>query len=158
MKKIIFILCALAPGASLLLISAAASAQNEAVENYFKNKGVVLLANCAHPSNTFEGGTYAVYDQYVIVDIAYTEGVHTKLRVDRQGYGFSRVFVLADNDFVHPFSFMKVVSDLALAQYKDSDAKNEVIRNLENMLNRELKDWKGTDWALLLVNLDYFSN
>ena len=151
MKKIIFILCTLA-------LSAAANAQNETIGNYFKNKGVVLLANCAHPSNTFEGGTYSVYDQYVIVDIAYTEGIHTELRVDRLGYGFSRVSVLADNDFVHPFSFMKVITDIALAQYKDSDAKNEVVRNLENMLNRELKDWKGTDWALLLINLDYFSN
>ena len=143
---------------TLLLISAAANAQNEVMENYFKNKGVVLLANCAHPSNTFEGGTYSVYDQYVIVDIAYSGGIYTELRLDRLGYGFSRVSVLKDNDFVHPFSFMKMITDLALAQYKDSDAKNEVIRNLENMLNRELKDWTGTDWALLLINLDYFSN
>lgn len=157
MKKIIFVPNRLIIFA-LLLISAAANAQNEAIEKYFKTKGVALLANCAHPSNTIVGGTYAVYDQYVIVDIAYTGGINTELRVDRLGYGFSRVSVLSDNDFVYPFSFMKAITDIALTQYKDSDAKNQVVRNLENMLNRELKDWKGTDWALLLVNLDYFSH
>jgi hypothetical protein len=143
---------------ALLLSVTWANAQNEKVETYFHNKGVALLANCAHPTGTIEGGTYSVDDQSVIVDIVYTGGTRTKLRLDRMGSGFSKVTVLYDNGIVPAFAFIKVVSDAILSQYKDSDAKNEIIRELENSLDKQLSDWSGADWALLLVDLDYFSN
>ena len=131
---------------------------NAQLEGYFSKKGVVLLAQCAHPTNTFERGTYAVDDDFVIVDIFYKEGVHTRLRVNRGRYYFSQVSVVYDDDFVAPFSFLQTMLKIVLDQYKDSHAKDEIQRNLENMLQRKLQEWSGADWALFIINLDYYSS
>ena len=136
------------------LVSLLAHAQ---VENYFSQKGVVLLAQCAHPSNTFDHGTYEVEDGYVIVNIFYKENVHTMLRVNRGSNYFSRVIVLSDDDFFPPFKFLKNILGTILKQYPSSNAKDEMERNMENMLKRTMEDWNGTDWALLIINLDYMS-
>ncbi|HTJ11249.1 MAG TPA: hypothetical protein VL547_04470 [Dinghuibacter sp.] len=143
---------------ALLMISTGAHAQDDNVDAYFKNSGCALLAKIAHPSGTAEDLTYDVYSGYVLVDISYKGGTRTRLRVDRSGGGFSRVSVLYDNGFIAPFALVKLVADVALDQYQGSTSKNEIVRYLENSLDRELEDWNGSDWAALLVNLDYFSN
>ena len=143
---------------TLLFIGGSASAQNSTMEDYFQKRGVAILANYAHPTNTFQAGTYTVTDDYVIVDILYEGGIETKLKVYRQGEGFSRVSVLEDTDFVDPFACVKFISDAILEQCKDSDAKNEIVRAFENSLNKTLREFSRTDWALLVIDLDYLAN
>src|SRR5713226_3754021 len=90
-----------------LLSAAAPFARAQTLGNFFYNTGVKDLATCAHPTNHFDHGTYDLEDGYVIIDMFYTENVHTRVRLD-QGAGslyFNRLRVLYDNDFVNPFVF-----------------------------------------------------
>ena len=148
MKALLFLI-------TLSLLTSLADAQ---MDTYFSRKGVVLLAQCAHPTNTFESGTYDVEDGYVLVNIVYKGGIHTRLKVSRGKYYFTRISVLMDDDFVNPFSFLQSLLRIVLDQYKDSANKDEIQRNVENMVNRKLQEWTGSDWALFIINLDYFSN
>ncbi|MBN9384978.1 MAG: hypothetical protein J0H74_29755 [Chitinophagaceae bacterium] len=139
---------------TLSLLSRYADAQ---IDDYFRQRGVMLLAQCAHPTNTFRNGAYQTEDGYVIVDIYYQEGVHTRLKIYRGDACFTGVAVLSDDDIFPPFRFLGSILKTLLQQYEDSEQRDELARQLESILRKRLEEWSGADWSLLIINLDYFS-
>jgi sulfur relay (sulfurtransferase) DsrF/TusC family protein len=118
-----------------LFLSLALRAQtaDENLAAFFKNEGVVDLAQCAHPFNTYKQGYYTVYDSYVLVQIYYEDNYRIKLQIDRSGLFLSKITVLEDNDWAEAFSATKTIKDWLLDAIKDKnqDTKTLVQQNME---------------------------
>lgn len=153
-KAILFILI---PTCTILSITPTASAQT--MTDYFRYEGVELLALLAHPTNTFDSGSFSVEYNEVFVNIYYEEGYETKLKLYRSGSIFNKLVVLKDTDWWPPFttlSLIKVVTDDLIRSIEFED-QQKVKSQLETTLRKKWYEFEGKDLALFALTADWWN-
>lgn len=127
---------------------------SQTMDDFFKYKGVKVLASLAHPTNTFKSGSYEIYSSAVYVNIYY-ESYTTKLKITRDGNFFTKTDVIEDNDFVAPFAMVELIKDLALELIVNSeDQQNK--STFEKKINKTISNMNGKDLACLVLTLNWF--
>ena len=128
---------------------------NSSLSNFFKYQGVATLAGLAHPSNTYEYGTYVVNSDHAIVEIFYADNLYTKLKIDITNGMFTGIEVMRDNDFPAPFFLISLLKEFADEAMKNSENKNETKSRLEEELGKLYYDFNGVDISLFVLNLEW---
>lgn len=128
-----------------------------ALGEFFKTNGVSLLAFFAHPTNTYDGGSYTVYNDNIIVNIEY-ENYNTKLRINISNGFFSSIDVLADDDWAYPFLGMTLIK-IAADEYLLGTAENDELKSkMEKYFRKKYDEFDGQDLALFALNVAFLSD
>ena len=142
---------------SLVALSGTTLCAQQSLSDFYNNTGKELLAQCAHPTNTYKSATVEFYDGYADVDILYEDGWETELNVYNNDLLFYKIVVVKNTDFVDAFWFLqKIVEEVR--KHQDNQNYQKTQSDLEAALNRVIDDWNGRDWSLFLLNVLYRSN
>ncbi len=149
-----------------LLLFLNLSLKAQTLDGYFKYRGVKQLSEMAHITNDFESGEYSIDDQNVYVYIKSKDNVlgasiRTELSVNLGGGGlfFTDIYVNYDNDMVRPFEAFGAFTDLFQDILKsiDSEYYERIRKQFMESYGTDFRRWSGKTWALLALNLDYYS-
>jgi len=145
---------------SIILIAGTSLAMSaQSFEYYLKTEGVANLAEMAHPTNSYIGGTYEVRGSDVIVVMNYKENITTKVRLSIYKGWVTDVTVLFDNDWFPPFLGVEIIKDVVYEIAKEeSQSSNKMISNFERYLAKEFQQFNGKEVASLAMSLDYLLN
>ena len=139
-----------------LLFASTLSTTAQSFEHYLKTEGARTLAEMAHPTNTYVGGTYWTYSDHTIVEINYKENVTTKVRLDTYKGWVTDISVIYDNDWFPPFLGVEIIKDVVYEIAKEEgQASNNLISNFESYLNKQFQSFSGTEVASLALSLEY---
>ena len=125
--------------------------------SFLKYEGVELLADLAHPSSTYEGGSYKIYDDGVIVDIHYADGYRTKVALYTNNGWFTDIKVISDNDWVRPFFGIELLKDVLYNMLKDGDAEqsSKIQSAYENWFDKSIYDFSGKNITLVAMTYNW---
>jgi len=136
--------------------------KGQSINDYFRNKGILLLANYSHPSSEYKSGSYNARDSmnFVDVDIKYQDGNETLLRVYRSGIFFSKIDVINDSDIVPPFFAAAAIMNIVIKESKKDNQGDiqKTLKHMKTVSNTDPEHWDGKTWALFAINLDYYSS
>lgn len=154
----------------IVCVLATQAAYSQTLEKYLIKRGVYNLCEAAHPANEYIDGTYNISTSTNGVDIHITSSdnvtgvqVRTELILLRGkgGIYFEDIWVLRDTDpWAKPFDAFTAQVQLTLASLKallGEKAYDEMLTTFKNTFGSDLSKWTGKDWAVLVLNLDYYA-
>ena len=146
MKKILF---------SIALLTIAICGFSQSMDSFFKYKGVKIISDCAHPTNTYVSGSYSVYDDYVWVKVQYLKRP-TIVKIYRSGSFFTGIYVIEDDDpWMSPFGAIELIKDIVYNIItSDSDKKNQSL--FEKKINKTISEMNGKDLTCLYLTLEWW--
>jgi len=106
----------------LILLSITHFSYCQTMNDFFKYKGVEMLAGLAHPTDTYQKGESKVSDNKVWVKIYY-DGFTTELQLTRVDNFFTDITIISDDDFISPFAGVELIKNIALDIIKDDSDK-----------------------------------
>ncbi len=116
---------------------------------------MATLAALAHPTNTFQGGKYRIYDDMVIIEIFYEGNIRTKVRLDVNNGAVIGVHTLYDNDWFPPFLGIELMKDLLYDLAKEVDSSSKVTNSYEKWLNKTVYEFNGKEIVMLVMTLSW---
>lgn len=126
----------------------------QSMDDFIRNEGGKLLAELAHPTNTFESGNFSVSASTITVNVYYEGGYYTSFEITRQGGFFTNIRIVADNDeWVSPFFMISVLKDLAIDLFQSDP---ETVSKIEQQIGKELSDMDGEELACLILTAAWF--
>lgn len=141
---------------SIILLASFFSLSAQSFEYFLKTQGVETLAEMAHPTNTFSGGSYSFNGSDVIIVMNYKDNVTTKVRLSTYKGWITDVTVLYDNDWFPPFLGVEMIKDVVYEIAKEeSKSSNQMISNFEKYLAKEFQSFNGREVACLALSLQF---
>ncbi len=134
----------------LLVCSLTVKSQSD-LEHFFKYKGVSLLAKLAHPTNTYESGTYNIQGNEIYIEINYTNS-KMSLLLRKDGTYVTNIDA-QDDDWLPPFFAIEMIKDFIVETAFDSEDKNKVISTLEKYFKTTLIKMSGEQIACVAMTL-----
>ncbi len=145
MKKLLLVLCFLLP----------AFCFSQSMDDFFRSKGVGIVAECAHPTNTFVSGQFTVDDSYVWVRVDYKKRP-TIVKIFRDGNWFTGIDVIEDDDpWMSPFGAIENIKDLAIDYIKNNS--NQQKSKFEQRINKTIANMNGKELTCLALTLEWWS-
>ncbi|MFT5437983.1 MAG: hypothetical protein ACI8VT_003482 [Saprospiraceae bacterium] len=127
----------------------------QSLDNFIAYDGLEILAELAHPGSDFEKGRYKIYKDAVEVEIYFTNGVYTKIRLGVSDGWFTSVDVIKDTDWFPPFKGVELIKN-HFYKHSRGYAKSSVIKaSYELWLNKTVEDFSGKDITLLMMTLSW---
>lgn len=118
------------------------------IDQFFQDHGISILANMAHPSNTFRSANWKVDNNKIWVDIYY-DYFNTELEITRSGNLFTDIKVLYDNDIVPPFGFIQLIKDTTISS---GASENQAANQLSAYLQKKLSDMNGSEMTCMFLS------
>lgn len=141
-----------------LIITISITGLSQSYETFLKYEGVETLAGLAHPTSTFQSGSYTIYENALDVTMKFTDGVTTKVRLYVNKGWVSDMKVLYDNDWWPPFSGIELIKDVLYEMIKkDMDTSNQVVQAFEQHLGRPIQNCSGKQFSGVVMTLAYFA-
>ena len=127
----------------------------QSIESFFKYEGVQTVAELAHPTGTMDKGYYKIYSDAIDVEIYYTDGVYTKVRLGYSNGWFTSVRVIKDTDWLPPFVGVELIKNLLYELSKEYDDSSSIEASYEKWLNKTVEDFSGKDITMLVMTLSW---
>jgi len=124
---------------------------SSSMSDFFKYKGVKMLAELVHPLNTYKSGEFKIYSDYVWVNIYY-ETYSTELKIDRIGDFFTNISVISDSNWLAPFAEIEFLQEIVLKETKDN-SENKNLDEFERLIKKAVSKMDGKDYACLILTL-----
>jgi hypothetical protein len=123
------------------------------LDGFFKEQGVETLSRLAHPTNIFQGGTYQMFNDFVIVNINY-KNYSTSLKVIKNGKIFTDIEVVSDNDIIEPFLAIKTLKDIIIRLIQEKNERKAIIGSFEEFFNKAMQDMSGVEMACIILSIE----
>ncbi len=130
---------------------------SQSLEQFVKNEGAETLARLAHPTGTYKQGFYKMENDGVIIEVHYTDGVKTRVKLTQAKGWFTGVEVLHDSDFFPPFLAVELIKNVLLELSKEMDEGQayRIQSSYEKWLDKRLYEFSGKDITLLVMTLGW---
>lgn len=141
----------------LLLLSASFSQEiyGQTIDKFFEYEGVKLIADFAHPTNTFSSASFYVGYDHVAIGIYYEE-CYTEVKIIRDGDFFTNIQVIKDTDWFSPFAATGMIKDI-IWDAINSDSDREELSKFEEKINKRISDMSGKDLTCLFLTLSWWA-
>lgn len=123
---------------------------------HFLGKGAAqVLAEMAHPFNTYDSYAYEVNSKGALVLLNYQEGYKTLVQLHCNGYFITRVEVIRDTDWATPFLAVDVIKRVLLKSMESSD--NETLQQACAMIGKQIGDMNGRELAAMVLTIRWLN-
>lgn len=151
-KKRLFLLVAF-----LVLAASNLSAQSiELFDRFMRNIGGEVIANIAHPSNTYSGCSYEIGEGNIIVTVSYREGYTTCVKLSAKGPIFYNLEVLSDSDFFPPFLASQGLKNVLYEVFESENP--DLIKNIESVVGRRIRDMDGYQLCCTMFTISFLNH
>lgn len=146
MRRILLTLFLIA-SCSLVKISA------QSFADFMYQRGGKIVADLAHPTNSYTGCSYDFSSGGLIVTVRYKKGYQTKVFFYFKDNIFYQMSVLSDSDFFPPFLASEGMKNM-LYDAVESEAPN-MIKRIESEIGRDFRYMDGKQLCCLLFSLSW---
>lgn len=138
---------------SVLLLSIC-SGYAQTFGGFMERQGGKVIANIAHPTNTYKNCSYELTNSWVVATVYYTEGYSTKVMLYLEDGVFNKLSVLSDSDFFPPFLASEGIKNFLYDSLQSQSPTT--IQELESAIGKSIRNMDGKDLCCVLFTISFW--